>query len=100
MPLTKTTKPLHDLVLLEMVEQSKKRGKVGDIFLPEESMTNRDVVKSRVVAVGPDAKHLNLEPGTLVIYDRYSAFGNPPLKPGTLALTKIENIIGAVSEDF
>jgi co-chaperonin GroES (HSP10) len=100
MPLTKDSKPLNDLILLEMVKQSKDRGKVGGLFLPEETMTNRDVVKARVLAVGPNAKDLNLKPGTLVIYDRFSAFGNPPLVPGTLTLTKVENIIGAVSEDF
>ena len=42
----------------------------------------------------------NLKKGDYVVYDKWSAFYKPPVNPGTMVITKLENVIAIVDKDY
>ncbi len=96
--INKKSKALNDSVIIEILKQPVNRLQRGGIFLPEVSIFNTDLLKGIVTSIGPDAKKYNVKVGDLVLYDKLSAFFQPPEKAGTIIITKIENIICVVGE--
>jgi len=91
--LSESSKALHDLVIIEILDQDESKNKVGNILIPEKSTQNMDMLKGRVVAVGPKAKRKNLNIDDIILYDKWSAFYKPPETTGTYVITRCENII-------
>jgi hypothetical protein len=90
--LTKDSKAMNDMVILEIVQPHAKSHRYGTIIVPEAHSINAQALRGRVVSIGPDVT-INLKPGDIVLYDRFSAFYNPPTTPGTLVITRVENVI-------
>jgi len=91
--LTHNSKALNDNVIIEILEQENSSKKYGDIILPETALINVQMLKGKVISVGPDITD-NLNVGDIVMYDAMSAYYCPPQTPGTLIITKYENVIG------
>ena len=91
--LTKESIAVNDLVLLEVLEYDEDSKKYGDIILPEISRINTELMKCKVLSVGPAASEFFISPNDNVLIDRWSVFGGAPDAPGTLVLTKVENVI-------
>ena len=90
--LSKDSRALNDCVIIEIMQQHAKSHMYGDIIIPRSFSVNAQALRGRVVSVGPEVT-INLKPGDVVLYDRYSAFYNPPTNPGTFIITKVENVI-------
>jgi hypothetical protein len=82
-----------DAVILEMLDQHDKSGMHGDIIVPERFRTNSELITCKISSIGPDAEHLKLKKGDVVVIDRWSCFGMPPVKRGLHVITRCENII-------
>lgn len=90
--LTKKSKAINDLVIIEIIEQDENRLQRGGIFLPESTTTNYDMLKGVIISVGPNAEKMCVEEGDVVLYDKASAYYGPPENAGTLIITHVENI--------
>ena len=49
--------------------------------------------------VGLEVATKNIKPGDIVMYDRLSAFYNPPLREGVLIVTRIVNVIAVITDE-
>ena len=96
--LSKKSKAINDLVIIEILEQDKNRLQRGGIYLPESVTTNCDMLKGRVVSIGEEGKRMCVEENDVVLYDKASAYYGPPEKAGTLIITHVENIICVLTE--
>lgn len=96
--LKKTSKALNDLVIIEILEQDDRKQKYGNIILPTAVMQNFELVKGKVLSAGPDCAGVITE-GSIVFYDKWSAFYKPPMNEGVIVITKAENIIGYALEE-
>lgn len=92
--LTDESVALNTAVIIRIVEQDEAKQQVGGIYLPDEVIENCELVKGVVVSIGDEAARWNVKVGDTVFYDRYSAFYNPPVRPGVLIVTNVENVIG------
>lgn len=92
--LTEGAVALNNAVVIEIVEQDETKQQIGGIYLPDEVVENCELVKGKIVSIGHNAAHINIKIGDIVFYDRYSAFYNPPIRPGVLIITNVENVIG------
>ena len=97
-PLVKTSKALNDLIIIEIIEQDKNRLQRGGIHLPEVHTSNFDLMKGKILSVGPKAEKYNVKNGDIVLYDKASAHFHPPEKVGTLIITNVENIICVIKD--
>jgi co-chaperonin GroES (HSP10) len=91
--LTKKSKAINDLVIIEIIEQDEDRLQRDGIYLPESSTVNCDMLKGKILSVGEKAKKYNVKKGDIVLYDKASAYYGPPEKAGTLIITNVENVI-------
>ncbi len=95
----------NDLVIIKILEQEECRNMRHGFYLPDDVTHNTELIKGIVMSCGPDALRDNISVGNIVLYDRFSAFYNPPLNEGTFIITKIENVIvkllaNKTGEDF
>jgi hypothetical protein len=97
--LSRSSKALNDLVIIELIEQDETKGQSGGIWLPEEAIHNRELLKGRIVHAGPEAVMDGMEPGLIVLYDRFSAFYKPPTAPGTFIITRAFNVIAKCNDE-
>ena len=91
--LTKKSKAINDLIIIEILEQDENRNQRGGIFLPEVVTVNCDLLKGKIISVGEDAKKFNVKEGDVVLYDKASAYYGPPETVGTIIVTHVDNII-------
>lgn len=91
--LTKDSIAMNDVVIIEILEQDANRNRVGGIYMPESATQNMDMLKGKLISVGPEAKKKNLKKDDVILYDKWSSFYKPPETPGTLVVTKCENVI-------
>jgi co-chaperonin GroES (HSP10) len=91
--LSKTSKALNDLVIIELIDQEKLKGEIDGIILPDEALCNMELLKGRVLSAGPEAIKDGVRVGDIILYDRYSAFYNPPVKVGVCLITRADNVI-------
>jgi co-chaperonin GroES (HSP10) len=91
--ITKKSKAVNDLVIIEILEQEENRLQRGGIFLPETTTVNCEMLKGKIISVGEKAKKFNVKEGDVVLYDKASAYYGPPEAVGTLVITNVENVI-------
>lgn len=99
MPLTKSSVAINDLVIIEITEQDPNKQRYGNLFLPDSAVTNVELVTGKIISIGPEIKD-NININDTVLYDRYSAFGCPPVFPGTIIVTKYENVVCLRNNDI
>jgi len=97
--LSEDSTALNDLVIIKIIEQDSNKQKVGDIFLPDSTITNVELLKGEIISLGPEAARANIQKGDIVLYDKWSTFYKPPTTPGTFVITKIENVISKVKKE-
>lgn len=96
--LTKKSKAINDLVIIEILEQDSNRLQRDGIYIPETATLNCDMLKGKIISVGEQAKKFNVYENDIVLYDKASAYYGPPEKAGTLIITHVENIICVLNE--
>jgi co-chaperonin GroES (HSP10) len=91
--ITKKSKAVNDLVIIEILPQDETRLQRGGIYLPDSVTVNSEMLKGKIIDVGPTAKKYNVKKGDVVLYDKASAYYGPPEDDGTLIITHVENVI-------
>jgi co-chaperonin GroES (HSP10) len=97
--LTKKSKAINDLVIIEILEQDEDRLQRDGIYLPESTTINFDMLKGKIISVGEKAQKFNVNVNDIVLYDKASAYYGPPEKAGTLIITHVENVICVLDEE-
>ena len=91
--LNENSTALSDVIIIKIIKQEKIKGIIDGIHIPQKAVANSELVKGEVISVGPDAQHEGIKVGDKILYDRLSAFYNPPLQEGTFLVTRVENVI-------
>jgi len=86
-------KVLNDLVLLEKID-TRRKDKVGNIFVPDSYKNNCAVLKAKVIQIGDEVNN-GIQIGDTIMFDEMSTFGDH----GNQALVKMENIIAKVNDN-
>ena len=97
--LSETSIACNDSVIIKQIEQEETRNMRDGIYLPESATHNTELIKGVVMSCGPDAVRDNIKVGDTILYDRFSAFYNPPVSIGTFIITKVENVIVKILGD-
>jgi co-chaperonin GroES (HSP10) len=101
--LTKTSRAVGDLVIIEILKQRKKRLLFDGVYIPLQYTENNKLVRGKVLSVGPKAQSENINVGDEVLYDKHSIYsqfgGKGTEKEGDIVITKVENVIGLYEGD-
>jgi len=94
--LDKKLTAVEDKVVIRKMEKYHQRVTKEGIVIPEKVDAGGNLCKGKVESIGPLATKEGLKVGDVVLFDHFSTFG----ETYPICITKIENIICVVDENF